>query len=91
MPTLKHLIEELRRLSVRPDELHIPGQLYDDLLDQGEDIAEEDDDDSRESHRDKAEFHKTMLQSLQSEYHKYETRVEKMYEDKLDGNISESL
>ena len=44
MPTLKHLIDELRRLSVDPDEVRIPGQLYDDLVDQGEDIADEDDD-----------------------------------------------
>lgn len=44
MPTLKHLIEELRKLSVDPDELRIPGQLYDDLVEQGEDIADEDDD-----------------------------------------------
>lgn len=43
------------------------------------------------SHQDKAEFHKTMLQSLQSDYQKYETRIEKMYEDKLDGKISEGL
>jgi hypothetical protein len=26
---------------VDPDEVRIPGQLYDDLVDQGEDIAEE--------------------------------------------------
>jgi hypothetical protein len=44
MPTLRHLLEELRKLSVDPDEVRLPGQLYDDLLDQGEDIAEEDDD-----------------------------------------------
>lgn len=44
MPSLKHLIEELRKIDVDPDELHIPGQLYDDLLDQGEDIADKEDD-----------------------------------------------
>jgi hypothetical protein len=32
MPTLKHLLEELRRIKVDPDEVRIPGQLYDDLL-----------------------------------------------------------
>ena len=49
MPTLKHLIDELRRISVDPDEVRIPGQLYDDLVDQGEDIADEDgDDDEKE-------------------------------------------
>ena len=45
----------------------------------------------RKSHQDKTQFHKTILQGFQSEYQKYETRIEKMYEDKLDGNISESL
>jgi hypothetical protein len=41
MPTIKHLIDELRKLSVDPDEVRIPGQLYDDLIDDAEDIAEE--------------------------------------------------
>jgi hypothetical protein len=45
MPTLKHLIDELQKLSVNPNALRIPGVVYDDLLDQGEDIADEDDDD----------------------------------------------
>ena len=40
MPTLKHLLEELRRIEVDPDEVRIPGQLYDDLVDDAEDIAE---------------------------------------------------
>jgi hypothetical protein len=44
MPKLRHLIEELKKLSVDPDEVCIPGQLYDDLMDQGEDIADEEDD-----------------------------------------------
>ena len=44
MPTLRHLIEELKKLSVDPDEVCIPGQLYDDLMDQGKDIADEEDD-----------------------------------------------
>jgi len=41
MPTLKHLLEELRRIEVDPDEVRIPGQLYDDLVDDAEDLAEE--------------------------------------------------
>jgi hypothetical protein len=41
MPTLKHLIEELRKIDVDPDEIRIPGQLYDDLVNDAEDIAEE--------------------------------------------------
>jgi len=36
MPTLKHLIEELRKIDVDPDEVRIPGQLYDDLIDDAE-------------------------------------------------------
>lgn len=41
MPTLKHLLEELRKISVDSDEVRIPGQLCDDLLDEAEDLAEE--------------------------------------------------
>lgn len=41
MPTLKHLLEELRKIKVDPDEIRIPGQLYDSLVDDAEDIAEE--------------------------------------------------
>jgi hypothetical protein len=41
MPTLKYLIEELRKIDVDPDDVRIPGQLYDDLVDDAEDIAEE--------------------------------------------------
>jgi site-specific DNA recombinase len=45
----------------------------------------------RASHQDKSEFHKIILQNLHNDYQKYETRIEKMYEDKLDNNINESL
>lgn len=41
MPTLKHLIEELQELSVDPTEIRLPGQLYDELLEQVETVAEE--------------------------------------------------
>ena len=40
MPTLKHLLEELRKIEVDPDEVRIPSQLYDDLVDDDVDIAE---------------------------------------------------
>ena len=40
MPSLKHLIEELQELDADPRDVHLPGQLYDDLLDQVEDIVE---------------------------------------------------
>ena len=42
MPTLKHLIEELRKLAVDPDEIRFPGKLYDDLVEQAEDVIGED-------------------------------------------------
>lgn len=42
------------------------------------------------NHKDKSEFHKNLLGGYQTEYQKYETRIEKMYEDKLDGSITES-
>ena len=41
MPTLKHLIQEPRKIDVDPSEVRIPAALYDDLLDQAEDVAEE--------------------------------------------------
>jgi hypothetical protein len=41
MPTLKHLLDELRNIKVDPDEIRIPGQLYDALVDDAEDLAEE--------------------------------------------------
>jgi hypothetical protein len=42
LPTLKHPLQKLRKTNVNPDEVCIPGQLYDDLVDDAEDIAEED-------------------------------------------------
>lgn len=45
MPNLKHLIDDLRELRVNPDEVKLPGTLYDDLVDQAEDIIDEDPDD----------------------------------------------
>lgn len=39
MPTLKHLLLELRKLDVDPGEVRIPAALYDDLLDEAEDVA----------------------------------------------------
>jgi len=43
MPTLKHLLEELKKLGADPDEVRIPGQLYDDLYEQAEENIEEED------------------------------------------------
>ena len=41
MPNLKHLLEELQELDVSPQQVKLPGPLYDDLLDQGETAADE--------------------------------------------------
>jgi hypothetical protein len=41
MPTLKHLIDELKKLDVSPDEVRLPGTLYDDLVEQAEDNIED--------------------------------------------------
>lgn len=43
MPTLRNLLQELRKLDVDPSEIRIPAALYDDLLNEAEDIADEDD------------------------------------------------
>ena len=40
MPTLKHLFEELQKLAVDPNEVRLPGKLYDDLVEQAEDTIE---------------------------------------------------
>ena len=45
----------------------------------------------REAHRDKTKFHDTLLDEFQREYKRLETRIEAMYEDKLDGSITESF
>ena len=42
----------------------------------------------KESHKDKKHFSNSLLNDYQKEYQKYKTRIEKMYEDKLDGLIS---
>ena len=43
MPTLRNLLQELRKLDVNPGEIRIPAALYDDLLKEVEEIADEDD------------------------------------------------
>jgi hypothetical protein len=40
MPSLQHLIQELRTIRVHPSQVFIPGQLYDNLIGQAEDIAD---------------------------------------------------
>jgi len=41
MPTLKQLVEELKKLDIDPDEVRLPGELYDNLVEQAEDSTEE--------------------------------------------------
>jgi hypothetical protein len=43
MPTLRHLLEELGLLKVKPDDVRIPGQLYDDIIADAEETNEEED------------------------------------------------
>lgn len=43
----------------------------------------------RQSHKDKSYFVNNLLEEYQMDYKKYEERIEKMYEDKLDGSIIE--
>jgi len=40
MPTLKHLLEELGLIGVKPDNVRIPGQLYDDIVTDAEESSE---------------------------------------------------
>jgi len=43
MPTLKHLLDELRKLRVNPEEIRIKGKLYDELIDDADDVSENED------------------------------------------------
>lgn len=43
----------------------------------------------RDNHKAKVEYHTRTMKNLQSEYDRIENRLDKMYEDKLDGNITE--
>lgn len=44
----------------------------------------------REAHKDKSHFNNSLFEEYQTQYKKYETMIEKMYEDKLSGSITES-
>jgi len=41
MPSLKHLLEELGLLGVKPEDVGIPGQVYDDIVADAEEPSEE--------------------------------------------------
>lgn len=47
MPTLKHLLEELGILGVEPDEVRIPGTVYDNIVSE---VSEEPDEDTGGNH-----------------------------------------
>jgi len=44
----------------------------------------------RDAHKDKSQFHRSLLEQYQAQYQKYEKMIENMYEDKLSGCITES-
>ena len=48
MPTLKHLLDELHKLSVDPDDISMPGQLYDDFVDQAAEVIDNPEDNPEE-------------------------------------------
>lgn len=41
MPNLKHLLDELEELDVDPQQVKLPGSLFDELVSQAEDVDEE--------------------------------------------------
>jgi len=43
----------------------------------------------RDNHKAKVEYHTRTMKNLQSEYDRIENRLDSMYEDKLDGNITQ--
>ena len=45
----------------------------------------------KQTHNDKSEFRKGLLTQYQIDHQKYQDRIENMYEDKLDGSITESF
>ena len=56
-----------------------------------DDIAQELTETLRASHQGKVEFHENLRNDLQNKYAKLQKRIETMYEDKLDGSITESF
>jgi site-specific DNA recombinase len=45
----------------------------------------------RESHKEEKSYHDRIIKGLQSEYNQIQDRIDKAYEDKLDGKIPEDL
>ena len=44
MPNLRHLLDDLSNLDVEPEQVRIPGRLYDDILADAESSDDEDED-----------------------------------------------
>ncbi len=61
-----------------------------DKLKMPQDVVEDIANSLKSSHKDKSEFHQSLLNRYQSEYKKYENRIERAWEDKIDGSITES-
>ena len=60
------------------DKIHIPDKIVKEVLQA-----------LRSTHAAKKNYHETVLKALQDEYDKLQRRLEMMYEDKLDGVITE--
>ena len=41
MPSLRHLLEEFKKLRVNPDDVRVSARVYDRLVEQGKDIVED--------------------------------------------------
>ena len=46
MPSLSHLLQELKEIPVDPSEIRLPGALYDSLLEQVETAVDEQEDEN---------------------------------------------
>jgi len=45
----------------------------------------------KESHKDEKEYHNNQIENLQKQYNKYNNRLDRLYEDKLDGIITKEF
>ncbi len=73
----ENLTEQLSQLFER---IHIPDEIARELAQT-----------LKESHEDKKAFHQSLFTELSQEYERFEKRIERMYEDYLDGRITESM
>lgn len=67
-----------RQFAQRLSELEMPREILNDVTDA-----------LRKAHKGKSQFHEDLYNRYNGEYQKLEQRIEKMYEDKLDGSITE--